>query len=247
MEEKLKLSKESMVARVNATDYRSMIGGLRYLTHTSPDIRFAVGYLSRFMEDPREDHAVAVKRLLRYVAGTIDHGIVYPWRKGKELQLTGFSDSDMAGDIDGRKSTTGVLFVLNGCPITWQSQKQRVVALSTCEAEYIAAATACCQGLWLRWLVEELTGEKLSTPTFRVDNKSAIALAKNPVLHDRSKHIDVRYHFIRDCVEEGLIRLEYVETARQLGDLLTKPLGRLRLWELKNKVGVEEIKKEQHN
>jgi hypothetical protein len=129
------------------------------------------------------------------VARTIDHGIIYPRQRGKALELTRFSDSDMAEDVDGRKSMTSVLFVLNGCPITWQSQKQRVVALSTCEAEYIAAVTACYQGLWLRWLVEELTGEKLSTPTLMVD-KSAIALAMNPILHDRSKHINVRYHFI---------------------------------------------------
>ena len=118
MEEKLKLSKESTAAKVDATEYRSIIGGLRYLTHTRPDIGFAVGYLSRFMADPREDHAVAVKRLLRYVAGTIDHGIIYPRRKEKTLELTGFSDSDMAGDVYGRKCITGVLFILNSCPIT---------------------------------------------------------------------------------------------------------------------------------
>jgi hypothetical protein len=145
MEEKLKLSKESTVAKVDATQYCSIIGGLRYLTHTRPDIGFTVGYQSRFMEDPREDHFAAVKRLLCYVAGTIGYGIVYPRRSEGRLELTGFRDSDMAGDVDGRKSTTGVLFVLNGCPISWQSQKQRVVALSTCEAEYIAAATACAK------------------------------------------------------------------------------------------------------
>jgi len=137
MEEKIKLSKESTAEKVDATQYRSIIGGLRYLTHTRPDIMFAVGYLGRFMEDPREDHSAAVKKLLCYVAGTIGYGIIYPRRRGAGLELTGFSDSDMAGDVDGRKSTSGILFFLDGCPISWQSQKQRVVALSTCEAEYI--------------------------------------------------------------------------------------------------------------
>ncbi|XP_039809541.1 secreted RxLR effector protein 161-like [Panicum virgatum] len=119
MEEKIKLSKESTAEKVDAMQYRSIVGGLRYLTHTRPDIMFAVGYLGRFMEDPCEDHSAAVKKLLRYVAGTIGYGIVYPRRSGARLELTGFSDSDMAGDVDGRKSTTGALFFLDGCPISW--------------------------------------------------------------------------------------------------------------------------------
>jgi hypothetical protein len=122
-----------------------------------------------------------------------------------------------------------------------------VVELSTCEAEYIAAATACSQGIWLARLLKELTGEELWAPVLLVDNKSAIALAKNPILHDRSKHIDTKYHFIRNCIEEGRIKVEYIDTAQQLGDILTKSLGRVRLQELRNKVGVEEIKKRLHN
>lgn len=209
---------------------------------TRPDLAFAVGFVSRFMEDPREDQFAAVKRILRYIAGTKDHGIVYG-REGDEdkLELIGFSDSDMAGDIDDRKSTTGVLFFLGCSPISWQAQKQRVVALSNCEAEYIAAATAACQGLWLQRLLCELTGSELRTPRLMVDNKSAIALCKNPVLHYHKKHIDVRYHFIRDCVEEGLIVLDFIETARQLGDILTKSLGRLRFKELCLEIGLRKV------
>ena len=144
MEEKVKLSKDSTAPLVDATSYWSIVGALRYLTHTRPDIGFAVGYVSRFMAEPREDHLAAVKHLLRYVAGTRDYGLVYPRRSRGELELIGFSDSDMAGDVDVRRSTTGVLFFLGACPISWQSMKQKVVALSTCKAEYIAAATACC-------------------------------------------------------------------------------------------------------
>ncbi|CAN6308401.1 unnamed protein product, partial [Urochloa humidicola] len=110
-----------------------------------------------------------------------------------------------------------------------------------------AAATACCQGVWLGRLLEELTGDEVQAPVLMVDNQSAIALAKNPVHHDRSKHIDTKFHFIRDCVDGGQIKLQYVETARQLGDILTKPLGRLRHQELRIKIGVEDIKKEQAN
>ena len=118
MKEKVKLSKDSTAPLVDATSYQSIVGALRYLTHTRPDIGFAVGYVSRFMAEPREDHLAAVKHLLRYVAGTRDYGLVYPRRSRGELELIGFSDSDMAGDVDGRQSTTGMLFFLGACPIS---------------------------------------------------------------------------------------------------------------------------------
>ena len=118
MEERLKLTKASTMVKVDATLYRSIVGGLRYLVHTRPDIPFAVGYVSRFMEDPREDHWAAVKRLLRYIKGTVDQGIVFPKNGGSGLQLTVFSDANMAGDIDGRRSTSGVLVILRSAPIS---------------------------------------------------------------------------------------------------------------------------------
>ncbi|WVZ87391.1 hypothetical protein U9M48_034031 [Paspalum notatum var. saurae] len=145
----------------------------------------------------------------------------------------------MGGDIDGRRSTSGMLFFLGGCAITWQSMKQRIVVLSTCEAEYVAAA--CCQAVWLRRLLREVTGEEPRAPVLRVDNSSAIELAKNPVLHDRSKHIDIRFHYIRECVAGGQVVLGHVHTAQQLADLLTKPLGQRRLAQLMVKIGVEEL------
>jgi hypothetical protein len=256
MEERIKLSRQSTAAKVDATLYRSIVGGLRWLTHTRPDIAFAVGYVSRFMEDPREDHWAAVKRLLRYVQGSAELGIVFPKRGGLQLSvfseappkgeegvgLTAFSDADMAGDVDGRRSTSGVLVFLGSSPVAWQSLKQKMVALSTCEAEYVAAATAACQVVWLRRLLGELTGVQAQPPTLKVDNQPAIALAKNPVLHDRSKHIDVKFHFLRDCVDEGQIVIEFVETGRQLADILTKSLGRLRFSELRKMMGMVEIK-----
>jgi len=150
MEERVKLSKNSTAARVDAMRYRSIVGGLRWLTHTRPNITFAVGYVSRFLEDPPEDHWTVVKRVLRYVQGSLDTGVVFPRHGG--LQLTAFSDADMARDVDGRRSTAGV-FVLGSAPVAWQSLKQKVVALSTCEAEYVAAATAACQVVWLHRLV----------------------------------------------------------------------------------------------
>jgi hypothetical protein len=204
MEEKLKLSKDNTMAKVDATRYQSIVGGLRYLTHTRPDINFVVGYVSRFMEDPREDHLTTVKHLLGYIAGTSGYNIIYPRQRMTTLELTWYNNSDMAGHIDGRKSTSGVLFFLSDCPITWQSQKQKIVTLSTYEAEYITAVEGC-EGVWLAWLLKELTGEKLWVPALMVDNKSAIALAKNPVQQTQRHQIPLHQGLHRGRADQGRV------------------------------------------
>jgi len=240
MEARLKLSKESREKAVDATLYRSIIGSLRYLVHTRTDITFVVGYLSRFMEALASDHLAAVKHLLRYIAGTLTHGCVY--RRGDGESLVGYSDSDHAGDVDSLKSTSGILFLLGNSPVSWQSVRQKVVAASLCEAEYIAAATVACQGIWLARLLGEMLNQDTAPALIFVDNKSAISLCKNPVLHDRSKHIDLRYHFIRDCVEKGTVIVEFIRTGEQKADILTKSLGRVRFQELRDKVGTIDVK-----
>ncbi|XP_039824776.1 secreted RxLR effector protein 161-like [Panicum virgatum] len=206
MQAKLKLSRDSDGPRVDATEYRSLVGSLRYLVNTRPDLAFSVGYVSRFMEEPHEDHLAVVKHILRYIAGTRDWGLKYERKKGDQPALMGFSDNDLAGDIDSRKSTSSIIFFLGESPISWQSAKQKVVALSSCEAEYIAAATAACQGVWLARLLAEILNSVVSKPVLRVDNKSTISLVKNPVHHDRSKHIDTRFHLIREYAHNGQMR-----------------------------------------
>jgi hypothetical protein len=240
MEHRLKLSKNCKAAATDPTFYRSVVGCLRYLVHTRPDISFAVGYVSRFMEAPTSEHLAAVKHLLRYIAGTINLGCRYTGDGDEEL--IGFNDSDMAGDVDDRKSTSGTLFMLGGNPVTWQSQKQKVVALSSCEAEYVAASTAACQGVWLQRLLRDLVKKNYGTMTIFIDNKSAIQLCKNPVFHDRTKHIEVRFHYIRECVEAGKLDVDYISTNEQLGDIHTKPLGRTRFLELRAKIGMVIVK-----
>jgi len=201
---------------------------------------FSVGFISRFMEAPTEEHLSAVKRILRYIAGSTRLGCKFGRSNGAP-RLVGYSDSDLGGDVDSRKSTSGTLFFLGSSPITWQSQKQKIVALSSCESEYVAAATAACQGVWLSRLLAEFRLEEAERVVLKVDNKSAISLAKNPVFHERSKHIELKYHFIRDCVERKKIELEFVATERQLADILTKPLGRVRLAELRSSIGMMEV------
>ena len=241
LEHKLKLSKESKSPSVNATDYRSVVGSLRYLIHTRPDICYAVGVVSRFMENPTEEHLLAVKHILRYVRGSPTLGCFYRREGTERVRLIGYSDSDLAGDIDDRKSTTGMIFYLGSSPITWSSQKQKTVALSSCQAEYIAAAAAACQGIWLVRLLDDLFGEADIKIQLKVDNQSAISLSKNPVYHDRSKHIETRYHFIRECVENGQVVVEHVRTEDQMADILTKALGRVKFLEMRGRIGMTAI------
>lgn len=239
LEARLKLSKSSQAEAVDATQYRSIVGSLRYLVHTRPDLSFAVGYVSRFMEEPTVEHMAAVKHILRYIRGTLNLGCRY--RKSEKPQLLGFCDSDLAGDIDDRKSTTGVLFYYGNNPVTWVSQKQKIVAQSSCEAEYVAAASAASQGVWLARLLGELLDQEPSKWVLKVDNQSAIALCKNPVFHERSKHIDIRYHYVRDCVEERKLVVEHVRTDDQHADILTKALPKFRFQELKKKIGMLDL------
>ncbi|CAA6654613.1 unnamed protein product [Spirodela intermedia] len=176
------------------------MGSLRYLTHSRPNILFSVGFLSRFKENLNTEHLKYAKRLLRYLRGTIDFG---------------YSDSDYAGDLMDGKSTSSVLFFLGGNVVTRSSQKQRIVALSSCEAEYVTLTQAACQRVWLSDMINELIGDELKPVKICVENKSAIELAKNLAFHSRSKHIKVRYHYIRTCIEEGQVTLEYTSTTHQ--------------------------------
>jgi hypothetical protein len=181
-----------------------------------------------------------VRRIIRYVAATLDHSLYYPRCPG-EAHLVRYSDSDHAGDIDTSKRTSEILFFFGKCLVSWQSVKQQVVALSICEAEYIAASIASTQALWLVRLLGDLLTRDTGAVELRVDSKSALALTKNLVFHERSKHIQVRYHFIRGCLEEGSFKARYINTKDQLADLLTKPLGRIKFHELCSRIGMVQL------
>ena len=219
----LKLSKEGEGRLINSTIYRSLIGNLMYLTSTRPDIVYAVSLLSRFMEKPYSNHWEAAKRILRYVKGTIDYGIFY--QANIPVNLIGYTDSDLAGSIDDSRSTSGYVFHIGTGAISWSSKKQQVVALSTTEAEYIAASYAGCQLIWLRGILDSLKERQNRATTLYCDNRSAILVAKDPVLHGRTKHIRIRYHFLRELVSEGDVNVEYCKLEDQMADIFTKPLG----------------------
>ena len=197
MEFGLKLSKSSNEEDSNEKDYRRMIGCLRYILHTRPDLSFAVGISSRYMHNPKRSHSTVLKQILRYLRGTLSYGLFFK-RMGKS-ELVGYSDSSHNIYEDDGRSTTGHVFYLNSCPFSWCSKKQETVALSSCEAEFMAATEAAKQAIWLQEILEEVTGESCGRVMIKIDNKSAISLTKTPVFHGRSKHIHKRYHFIRGC------------------------------------------------
>ncbi|XP_061364382.1 secreted RxLR effector protein 161-like [Gastrolobium bilobum] len=229
MEPGLKLSKYDGGERVDPSNYRSLVGCLRYLTCTRPDLCLSVGIISRFMEDPGYTHWKAANRILRYVQGTISQGLHYSKSDKYKLvgysdkyKLMGYSDSDWCGDVDDRKSTVGYVFSMGNTTFTWVSKKEPIVTLSTCEAEYVAASWCICHAMWLRNLLSKLEQEQVGPTEIRVDHKSAIELAKNPINHERSKHIDVRFHFIRDQVKEGKVERTHITSRDQVGDILSR-------------------------
>ncbi|KAK0587736.1 hypothetical protein LWI29_027914 [Acer saccharum] len=239
MEANLKLRIDDESEEVDATLYRSLVGSLMYLTATRPDLMFSISMLSRFMTSPKKSHWEAGKRILRYVVGTIDHGIHY--KKFQESILIGYSDSDWGGDADNHKSTSGYVFNVGSGAVSWSSKKQPVVALSTTEAEFIALCVAGCQTLWLRWMLKELKCSQEEGTVLYCDNNSAIALSKNPVFHGRSKHIRIKYHYIRDLVKDGEVVVKHCKTQHQIADIFTKALKTETFVKLKEKLGVTQV------
>ncbi|XP_045792030.1 secreted RxLR effector protein 161-like [Trifolium pratense] len=199
-----------------------MVGCLMYLLATRPDLAFSVCLVARYMERPTEIHMAAVKRILRYLKGTANYGLWYERGKGEEL--VGWSDSDYASDIDDRRSTSGYVFMIGTKAVSWSSKKQPIVTLSTTEAEFIAAASSACQGIWLSRILTQIDAREKDCITIYCDNSSLIKLSKHPVMHGRSKHIDVRFHFLRDLTREGKIQLVHCSSFEQVADIMTKPL-----------------------
>ena len=235
----LSLSKSVEEQSVNEKEYRRNIGCLRYLLHTRPDLSYVVGVLSRYMQSPKISHEAALKVVLRYLQGTLTYGLNYKCSSNEGI--VGYSDASHNVDEDDGRSTSGHVFYYAECPITWSSHKQETVALSSCEAEFMAATDAAKQAIWLKDLLGEITGAEGMKVPIMIDNKSAIALTKNPVFHGRSKHIHRRYHFIRECVDSELIEVHHIAGVRQITDILTKALGKLKFKEMREIIGVEDV------
>jgi hypothetical protein len=222
---------------IDSREFQSMVGSLIYAVVVSrPDIAFIVQNLGHNLQRTGEEHITACKRVFRYLKATMDLGITY----GKDVSLghavVGYCDADYGGDEDTRRSTTAYLFMLGGGAITWASKLQPTVALSSAEAEYMAVSAAVQDAIYLRKLFNDLGFEQREPTVIHEDNQGCIALTENPVMHKRTKHIDIRHHFIRERVEMGEIVLKYVATQDQLADMLTKPLKRPELERLRSVV-----------
>ncbi|GJU69519.1 retrovirus-related pol polyprotein from transposon TNT 1-94 [Tanacetum coccineum] len=218
-----KLTKDEECESVDSTKYRGMIGSLLYLTASRPDIMFSVCLCARFQEAPKTSHLEAVKRIFRYIKGTTHLGLWYP--KGTGIETVVYADSDHAGDYVDRKSTSGICTFVGCCLTSWFSKKQTALAISTTEAEYVSAGKACQQALWMKQALIDYD-VRLDDVPIMCDNKGAIDLSKNPVQHSRTKHIEIRHHFLRDNVQKGHISIEKVPSVDNIADILTKPLKR---------------------
>ena len=228
MEANLKLDKLN-VAKVDIHDYQSMMGSAMYgMIGTRPDLAQSVGALSRHTATPGQHHQTALKRVYRYLRGTSEYGITYDGKlSDPDPQV--YCDADWANDPNDRKSISGYVTMMCGGAVSWSSKKQSVTALSSTEAEYIAAACAAQESSWLvAFLTEIGCPPRKSIPLF-VDNQSAIKLIMNPVTHDCTKHIDMKYHYVRDAQENGIIDVKYCPTGNQTADILMKPLSREKL------------------
>jgi hypothetical protein len=239
MEQDLKLNNENGDLLHNSASYQRLVGRLIYLTVTRPDIVYPVNILSQFMHEPRKPHMEAAMRLVHFLKGTPGQGILLP--SINRLHLKAYCDSDWARCPMTRRSTTGYCVFLGVSPISWKSKKQKVVSRSSAEAEYRAMAAATYELQWLRYLLNDLHVEHATASTLYCDNKAAIHIAANPVFHERTKHIELDCHVVREKLQSGLIQTVFVPSKDQIADVFTKPLGRDQFLHFKDKLGIINI------
>jgi hypothetical protein len=226
---------------VDVKTYQIAIGCLNYATLISrPDLAVAVGVLSKFMSNPGLEHWKGVKRIFRYIQGTLNYGLLYT-SDGNEPVLSGYSDADWGGDLTTCRSTTGYVFQIDKNTVSWCTKRQGCVSKSTTKAEYVALSTACQEGIWLR-LLDEVCIKQHDPTVIYEDNQGAIQLSKNPKFHSRTKHIDVSYHYIREQVNQNTVSVKYCATKDMLADIMTKGLSKVSFQKFRDMLGVFEIK-----
>lgn len=231
-----KLASTESSEAVDPGRYREIVGSLIYLmTCTRPDISWVISKLSQTLSCPKMEDLVTAKHVLRYLKGTMEYELCFR-KHSSELNLIAYSDADWASSLKDRHSTSGYCFSLakNGALISWKSKKQPTIALSTCEAEYISLAATTQESLYLMQLLNSIDNKVYECTTVYEDNQGAIALSKNPVRRQRCKHIDIKYHFLREVVASGKMDIVYCQTENMVADILTKPATRIKLDKFKH-------------
>ncbi|XP_040362272.1 uncharacterized protein LOC112202395 [Rosa chinensis] len=223
----------------NKARYQRLVGRLIYLSHTRPDLAYAVSVVSQFMHNPSKTHMDAVFRILRYLKSAPGKGLLFS--KHSHLDVSGYTDADWAGNITDRRSTSGYFTFVGGNLVTWKSKKQKVVARSSAEAEYRGMARGLCELLWLRNLLRDLGFRQEKAMQLYCDNKAAIEIAHNPVQHDRTKHVEVDRHFIKEKLDGQIIMFPFVPTEEQLADILTKALSSKAFYDSLDKLGIRDL------
>ncbi|KXJ62343.1 hypothetical protein RP20_CCG020162 [Aedes albopictus] len=223
------------IEEMKKVPYKEAVGCLQYIAQaTRPDISFAVNAVSQFSSNPGRKHWEAVKRILRYLKGTINNRLLFNKRGNGEI--IGYTDADWGGDVDSRRSTTGYVFMFQGGAISWNVKRQPTVALSSCEAEYMALSRTIQEALWWRNMLKQIFGE--TQIKIFCDNQSAISIAKNGSYNPRTKHVDIRYHFVHDAIDSGSVAINYVNTKDQAADGFTKPLVQSGVTNMKRIIGI---------
>ncbi|KAK6145379.1 hypothetical protein DH2020_022199 [Rehmannia glutinosa] len=238
MNTSVKMDMDADGKAVDQTRYRALIGSLLYLTASRPDITFSLGVCARFQSAPKESHMTTAKSILRYLKGS--SALFLFFSSSAAFFFSGYSDSDYVGNIDDRKSTSGSCQFLGDCLVSWFSKKQNCVSLSTAEAEYISMAFCCTQLLWMKQTLADYKCSFENVPIF-CDNISAINIAQNPVHHNRTKHIEIRHHFLRDYVSKRKIEISFVPSQDQLADIFTKPLSSETFASIRARLGIMHI------
>lgn len=239
MDPQVKLHKNSGSALSDPSVYRRLIGRLLYLTHSRPDISYAVSHLSQFLHSPTDQHLTATMRIVKFIKGTPGQGLFFP--ATSQPLLKGFSDSDWGACADTRRSLTGFCFFLGTSLISWKSKKQAVVSRSSSEAEYRALAQATCEAQWLLFLLKDMNIQHPSPVILYCENRSALHIASNPVFHERTKHIEMDCPVVRDKIQAGILHLLPISSTDQIADILTKPLHPGLFQHLHSKLGMCDI------
>ncbi|XP_016694380.1 secreted RxLR effector protein 161-like [Gossypium hirsutum] len=203
--------------------YRSIVGALQYVVITRPDIAYSVNKVCQFMHKPLNLHVKAMKRILRYLQGTLDYGLKFT--RTSRFLLEGYSDASWGSDIDDRRSTSGFCVFLGGNPVSWSSRKQQVVSRSTAEAEYRSVAHVMAEIMWIQALLTELGVSFPQKALVWCDSSAAVAVAGNPVMHSKFKHVEMNLLFVREKVTAGVLHVGHIPGSEQTADILTKPLS----------------------